>query len=156
MTRASSKMPPAVAQVLGHLPGYPGSLLFSSALNLAMAQHLPPDVRAALEGKTLRIRVTDAGIGFDFSWRGTRFCAVDKRAVPDLTIAASAQDFLLLAQRREDPDTLFFSRRLAMEGDTELGLLVKNTLDAMEMGMFETARQVPARLFARARQAFGK
>ena len=32
--------------------------------------------------------------------------------------------------RLEDPDTLFFSRRLVIEGDTELGLALKNALDA--------------------------
>jgi hypothetical protein len=35
-----------------------------------------------------------------------------------------------LALRREDPDTLFFTRRLVLEGDTELGLALKNALDA--------------------------
>ena len=56
---------------------------------------------------------------------------------PDLTISASARDFLALARREEDPDTLFFSRRLSMEGDTELGLMVKNTLDALELPVFD-------------------
>jgi len=51
---------------------------------------------------------------------------------PDLTITATARDFLLLLGRREDPDTLFFSRRLVSEGDTELGLIVKNLLDAID------------------------
>jgi len=40
--------------------------------------------------------------------------------------------FLALALRREDPDTLFFSRRLVLEGDTELGLALKNALDALD------------------------
>jgi predicted lipid carrier protein YhbT len=57
--------------------------------------------------------------------------------VPDLTIGAAAHDLLLLARREEDPDTLFFSRRLALEGDTELGLLVKNTLDALDASAFD-------------------
>jgi predicted lipid carrier protein YhbT len=34
--------------------------------------------------------------------------------------------------RQEDPDTLFFNRTLDIEGDTELGLIVKNMLDAVE------------------------
>jgi len=51
---------------------------------------------------------------------------------PGLTISASARDFLLLLSRREDPDSLFFSRRLVSEGDTELGLTVKNLLDALD------------------------
>ena len=33
---------------------------------------------------------------------------------PELSISASARDFALLMSRREDPDTLFFSRRLCM------------------------------------------
>jgi predicted lipid carrier protein YhbT len=65
-------------------------------------------------------------------------------AEPDLIISASAQDFYRLAKREEDPDTLFFSRRLVMEGDTELGLMIKNTLDAMELNVFELLKALPA------------
>jgi len=50
----------------------------------------------------------------------------------DVAIGANAWDFVQLARRQADPDSLFFSRRLSMEGDTELGLLVKNTLDAID------------------------
>ena len=50
-----------------------------------------------------------------------------------LSIGATLHDFILLATRKEDPDTLFFNRRLMVEGDTELGLVTKNTLDAIEL-----------------------
>lgn len=66
----------------------------------------------------------------------------------DLTLSATAHDFLLLAQRRQDPDTLFFSRRLSMEGDTELGLVVKNALDAIELPVLDP-RQWPDTLHPR-------
>jgi predicted lipid carrier protein YhbT len=36
--------------------------------------------------------------------------------------------------RQQDPDTLFFHRKLAIEGDTELGLVVKNLLDRIDWG----------------------
>ncbi|MGB5009839.1 MAG: SCP2 sterol-binding domain-containing protein [Candidatus Dechloromonas phosphoritropha] len=36
-----------------------------------------------------------------------------------------------LLARQEDPDTLFFNRELEINGDTELGLIVKNMLDAV-------------------------
>jgi predicted lipid carrier protein YhbT len=42
------------------------------------------------------------------------------------------EDYWQLATRREDPDTLFFSRRLCIEGDTETGVHVKNLLDALD------------------------
>ena len=72
------------------------------------------------------------------------------QANPDLAISANAQDFVLLAQRRQDPDTLFFNRRLVMEGDTELGLVVKNALDAIELPVLDPRqwRQRLARFIA--------
>ena len=62
---------------------------------------------------------------------------------PDLTISASAYDFIMLGTRKEDPDTLFFSRRLVVEGDTELGLIAKNTLDAVEMPKLALSQLMP-------------
>lgn len=53
-----------------------------------------------------------------------------------------------LAMRKEDPDTLFFSRRLSMQGDTELGLLLKNTLDALELPSDTWRLLMPDRMFA--------
>jgi predicted lipid carrier protein YhbT len=50
----------------------------------------------------------------------------------DVTIRAAALDYWLLARREEDPDTLFFARRLLIEGDTALGLTMKNALDAVD------------------------
>jgi predicted lipid carrier protein YhbT len=54
-----------------------------------------------------------------------------------------------LAKRQEDPDTLFFNRRLSMEGDTELGLIVKNALDALELPVFDVQRWAPQQVLAR-------
>ncbi|HAT32569.1 MAG TPA: sterol-binding protein [Janthinobacterium sp.] len=144
-------LPEPLAKVLARLPAYPGSWLFVQALNLALARHLPQDVRQRLEGKRLRLRLDDAGLAFDFEWRAGAFAAGRARGEPDLTIGAAAHDLLLLARRQEDPDTLFFSRRLALEGDTELGLLFKNTLDALELPPFELAALAPGRVLARLR-----
>ena len=152
-------LPKPVGDVFSRLPAYPGSLLFVTALNLALAKQLGDDVGDMLQGKRLRLCVTDARVAFDFAWtndRGTgRFVARHASrpdAVPDLTISASAHDFVLLAQRKEDPDTLFFSRRLAMEGDTELGLMVKNTIDAIELPVFDPQQFAPAKVLGRLRE----
>jgi predicted lipid carrier protein YhbT len=50
----------------------------------------------------------------------------------DVRISGTVEDFWQLATRREDPDTLFFSRRLCIEGDTETGVHIKNLLDALD------------------------
>jgi predicted lipid carrier protein YhbT len=129
--------PPLLAAGLAKLPAYPGSLLLATALNAALAPQLPEDVRQRLQGRSFRIHVRDARLSFDFTWRGMRFVPLPRQARPDLAISASGPDFLRMARREADPDTLFFGRRLAMEGDTELGLVVKNTLDALELPLLE-------------------
>jgi O2-independent ubiquinone biosynthesis accessory factor UbiT len=125
-------VPTPIGRMLSLLPAFPGSLFFSAGLNLALSRHLPGDLCEALKDKRLRIEVTDACLHFDFCWNGRQFapCNADRQC--DLSISATVQDFLLLARRQVDPDTLFFSRRLAIGGDTELGLRVKNALDAID------------------------
>jgi len=138
-----------VGDLLARLPEYPGSLMLASALNRLLAPHLPADVCALLSGKHLRIQVRDARLVFNFTCTDGRFVAQARQPRADLIISASAQDFLRLARRQEDPDTLFFSRRLSMEGDTELGLVVKNTLDALDLPVFDWEHWKPARVLAR-------
>lgn len=58
---------------------------------------------------------------------------VSKDQHADVSFYSGANDLVLIAARKEDPDTLFFQRRLRIEGDTELGLYVKNLLDAFEL-----------------------
>ncbi len=142
-------LPQALGSLLERLPAYPGSVLLVSALNLGLARQLPADVRELLLHKKLRIHVRDARLTFDFSWTGQRFAACPRQQATDLAISASAHDFLRLAQRQEDPDTLFFSRRLSMEGDTELGLVVKNALDALELPVLDLQQWSPLQLLAR-------
>jgi predicted lipid carrier protein YhbT len=127
--------------MLGRLPAYPGSMLFVTGLNVALA-------------KKLRLCVLDAQWAFDFEWKNGRFMACKNADAADLTISASAHDFTLLARRQEDPDTLFFNRRLAMEGDTELGLLVKNTIDAIELPVFNLELFKPSHVLGQAREHF--
>jgi predicted lipid carrier protein YhbT len=51
----------------------------------------------------------------------------------DVCFSATGDDLILIAGRKQDPDTLFFQRRLKIEGDTELGLEVKNLIDALDI-----------------------
>ena len=142
-------VPAPLAALLSRLPAYPGSALLTTALNVSIARQLPSDVGALLLNKRLRIRVTDARVTFDFTWTGGAFAPRARHAETDLCISASAHDFLRLAQRQEDPDTLFFNRRLSMEGDTELGLVVKNTLDALELPVLDLQQWAPRQVLAR-------
>lgn len=85
-----------------------------------------------LEGKRLCLWVTDTGNQWRFRIEGGRLRRDPAGGGWDARIRGGLTDFLLLATRAEDPDTLFFARRLCIEGDTETGLYVKNLLDSME------------------------
>lgn len=85
-----------------------------------------------LAGSVVRVRVNDLGLDWLFTLRDERITALDSNESSDVCISGNAVAFILLATRRADPDTLFFQRRLSVEGDTELGLAVKNTLDGMD------------------------
>ncbi|MCC6869982.1 MAG: SCP2 sterol-binding domain-containing protein [Burkholderiales bacterium] len=120
------------ANVVRRLPQYPPSAVVAAALSAIVRDH--PD--ASLEGRVVRIAVVDAGLTLTLRRRGSRFEPALARDAADVTIRARLADFVALASRREDSDTLFFARRLSIEGDTEAGLIVKNMLDAVDVTPF--------------------
>lgn len=144
-------IPTPLGRLVGRLPQLPPTLALVGALNVALDRILPRDRIEPLAGKRLMIVVTDAGLKLRFMLGSHGFLPSLDRAEPDLRISASARDFLALALREEDSDTLFFGRRLLMEGDTDLGLLVKNTLDAIELPVLPTPGALLDRLLARSR-----
>ncbi len=152
----SYKVPKPIGQVMSCLPSWPGSVVFVSLLNQILKDRLPEDVTEAMLSKQFRMIVTDAKVNFNFVWTRGGFVPGWDDMEPDLTISASAQDFYLLARQEEDPDTLFFSRRLVMEGDTELGLMIKNSLDALELNVFELLKAQPVQKIQSILSAFPK
>jgi len=84
-----------------------------------------------LQDETLHVLVEDANIMFSLTLRNNRLIAGHPHKY-DMKISGTIHDFLLLISRTEDADTLFFQRRLKMQGDTELGLYLKNFLDGMD------------------------
>lgn len=141
-------VPAPLARLLGLLPSRPPAWLFAQALNATLVPALPTDLLAALAGRRVRLRVTDAGVHADFTVAGARLRVLGGHGAPDVAIAASAWDFFQLARRAEDPDTLFFARRLVIEGDTELGLRIKNALDGLELPPLDWRMLAPPRLIA--------
>lgn len=125
-------LPALLGRIGSRLPQLPPTLALVAALNLALGRWLPREPLAPLVGKRFAIRVTDAGLALRFTLGERGFRPSLDMAAADLSISARTRDFLALLSREEDADALFFNRRLLMEGDTELGLLLKNTLDAVE------------------------
>lgn len=129
-------LPTPIARIAAQLPQQPPTLALVCALNVGLDRIVPREQLEALAEHPLCMQVKDAGLTLYFQMRQGRFHLYRGTQKPALTIRANARDFMALALRQEDPDTLFFSRRLVMEGDTDLGLLVKNTLDAIDWSKF--------------------
>ena len=94
-----------------------------------------------LEGRWLSIHVRDIGLLWYTSVINGRL-VVSPEAEADVSFSADASDLLMIAARKQDPDTLFFQRRLVIEGDTELGLYVKNLMDAIELEQMPKALRI--------------
>ena len=131
-------LPALIARVGSRLPQFPHSVNLALALNAAKRMRvLPDETLDQIEGRCFRVTVLDTGMVADFTYsRGAFRPLWNAAGKPDLQFAAPLSAYLQLVSRQEDPDTLFFNRTLSIEGDTELGLRVKNMLDALEWPQF--------------------
>jgi predicted lipid carrier protein YhbT len=106
------------------------SRVLARALNQVLAAQMADGELAMLDGRTLGVVIRDAGVQYRLTLASGRLAAAE--GTPDVVLSGELHAFLLMLARREDPDTLFFQRRLAIEGDTALGLEIKNFLDRLE------------------------
>ena len=129
----SPLMPAPLALPLRLIPAAAHNLVLVNLLNRICAPELADGELDFLQDRVMLIRVSDAGLSYRITLAGGRLQAAESSRVHALSIEGTVYDFLLLASRREDADTLFFNRRLRLGGDTELGLYTKNFLDALEL-----------------------
>lgn len=133
MILSDFRLPVFFRKIGPHIPSQ--IAIFPLLAMLALARHrewlLAPD---ALYGKSFLITIEDLGLQLKFVCDAGKFKphVMQDTQVADLRLSALAVDFFQLASGMEDTDTLFFKRRLKMEGDTELGVAVKYWLDASE------------------------
>jgi predicted lipid carrier protein YhbT len=127
MAKLGERLPPAL--VSAH-----GALLLEIARRAAWLT--PPE---ELDGHSFIIGISDLGLRCAFACQQGRFRPLWQLPESDLEISATLADFVLMARGSMDADTLFFQRRLKISGDTELGLVVKNWLDACERPAWLTA-----------------
>jgi O2-independent ubiquinone biosynthesis accessory factor UbiT len=140
------KLPGFVSAVGSKLPQWPHALALTSGLNAVLKlKLLPEDSLELLEGRSFLVDVLDSGGRACFTYRDGLFRPLfTPPETPDLAFRANLSAFLQLVARQEDPDTLFFNRELSIEGDTELGLVVKNMLDAVEWPELPRFPGIPA------------
>lgn len=117
--------------VLERLPMHPPAVALATALNRLLLPKLPQDAREALSNRVVAVDVTDLGLSLKLELTRQGFAAVRCGHAAALRIAAAAPAFWRLLAGQDDADRLFFERQLVMEGDTEMALVLKNTLDAL-------------------------
>lgn len=126
------KLPAFLATLGPKLPQRPWSDALCATLELArLTKQLDADF-SFLEGRTVRIVIDDLGARATLRYADGHFRPAPASGEADVSFRASAANYLKLLRRSEDPDTLFFQRKLRIEGDTELGLTLKNLLDSVE------------------------
>ena len=118
-------------RVVERLPVQPPSFVLARVLDRVLLPRLPADVRATLGNRTVEVSISDLGMRVRLRLAPGGFRVAPSHSETALRIVAPAKSYLRLLRGEDDADRLFFERALVMEGDTEMGLVLKNTLDAI-------------------------
>ncbi|PKH01021.1 SCP2 domain-containing protein [Psychromonas sp. MB-3u-54] len=124
--------PKALAYPNAFVPFFMQKKLLSELLDRLLSEAIEDNELNFLHHKWLKIEVTDLKFSCYLSFLDKKFMIKQQCEQSDVTFSGALNEFILIAGRKEDPDTLFFQRRLVIEGDTELGLEIKNLLDNID------------------------
>mgnify|MGYP000308834514 FL=1 len=129
----SARLPKLLLKPVSYLPFPIQRLALGQILKQAFKGPLSEGDLDFLQGRWLKIEVNDLELQWLFSCGPKREILMRKQGISDVCIRGDLKSFALLAAQKEDPDTLFFQRDLVIEGDTDLGLEIKNLLDSLEL-----------------------
>lgn len=96
-----------------------------------------------LAGKWLKVEVSDLELCWFISEQDGKLVVARDCERADVCFSGTTNDLILIAGRKEDPDSLFFQRKLKIEGDTELGLEVKNLMDSLDLAGLPSLMRYP-------------
>lgn len=116
-----------------HTPWFVRHQAMQQGLNRVFAEAIADGLFDILDDRWVQLCIHDLGLHWCITKSPrSNHLRVARHAPAEVTIGGNWREFLLLASRQEDPDTLFFRRRLQIDGDTELGLAVKNLIDSLD------------------------
>lgn len=123
---------PKVIKILPEPPFIIQKKIGEKILQHLMAEQIEMGDFDFLADQWLQISINDMGLTFFLSFQDDKLILSNQVSQADVCFSGNSKEFILLASRSEDPDTLFFQRRLMVEGDTELGLYIKNSIDGID------------------------
>lgn len=132
-------MPKILRPSLRFLPFIAQKSVLLPALSSVFREAIEDGDFEFLQGRWLKIAIIDLELTWWLSFDENKLVMSSKdemaenNITEDVSFSATGDDLILIAGRKQDPDTLFFQRRLKIEGDTELGLEVKNLIDAIDI-----------------------
>lgn len=138
-SRMIEVMPKILRPSLKLLPFSAQKALLLPALSSVFQESIEDGDFEFLQGKWLKIVISDLNLHWWLSFDQDKLVMasinelLENNITENVCFSATGDDLILIAGRKQDPDTLFFQRRLKIEGDTELGLEVKNLIDAIDI-----------------------
>lgn len=131
-------LPPLLAQaaeraraIVRRLPVQPPSFVAARVLDRLLLPRLDAGQREALGGRVVEVEMVETGMRVRLQLGARGFAVAPAQGPAALRIRARADALWRLLRGEDDADRLFFEQALVMEGDTEYGLVLKNTLDAI-------------------------
>lgn len=126
-------LPGAVVRPVAYVPFVLQKPIISKLLLTLFKESLEDGDLDCLKGRWLSIEVRDMNVCLQMSCGPNHEVLVRRNGPSDVCIRGDLKSFIFLAARKEDPDTLFFQRDLVIEGDTDLGLTIKNLMDSLDL-----------------------
>tara|TARA_R110001599_G_scaffold72427_2_gene201031 strand:+ start:468 stop:1127 length:660 start_codon:yes stop_codon:yes gene_type:complete len=139
----NSLLPPSPRSVLHKVPGllakpftsapfFAQSFILKKVITPIFSQLMLNTDPEVFKGRWIKLAISDINLECIMTANQKLELEFKKVGRTDVTIRGNLKSFILLASQKEDPDTLFFQRDLVIEGDTDLGLHLKNLLDAFD------------------------
>ena len=141
-------LPKDITKAFTRLPSSFQSWVAQTTLSNLLSEQITDESLRFLEGHWLAIIISDVPYQFFISVRDVEHSGLRKQSIlvksqieqePDVTFSGDIDSLVSIAVREQDPDTLFFQRKLLVTGNTELGLQVKNFLDELDTSAFPSA-----------------
>jgi len=127
--------PPFLSKIAVRMPRKFNYLVVERLLNSAFAEQISEGDFEFLEGRALQVEIIDAKLFIGLSFHHNRITCFHFNSLActsDATLSIDTLNAINLIQQEVDPDTLFFQRKLKINGDTELAHHVKNTIDTLD------------------------
>jgi len=127
--------PEKLAWVATKLPKTLNCLATQQIINTAFSEQIADGDFEFLQERTLQIEILDAKLYLVLSYNQNKIICShfsDNQIDSDATLSIDTANAIKLIQQEVDPDTLFFQRKLKINGDTELAHHVKNTIDTLD------------------------